>query len=130
MRLEIIGEEYHWLRKNRRRATVQRRLPLRKEIDIIRYGRKSLRPWVARLTGLDDRYGFKREFLTGMRDWSLANSTGSRGVYEYFALTPGIYEINECIKLGVSRRYFVRADETIYHEISRYEVCQCLTNAD
>ena len=124
LKLEIIGEPYHWLRRNRQRALIKRTLPIREEINIIRYGRKSLRPWVAKIVGVDAHYGYKREFRTGMRDWSLARSSGMHGVYEYYALTPGIYEVNECIKLGQSRRYFIRVEGTEYKEITREEVEQ------
>lgn len=121
LKLEIIGEPYHWLRRNRKRATVKRVLPLRKEIDIIRYGRKQLRPWVAKINGLHQQFGFDRQFLTGMRDWSLARADGMRGVYEYYALPPGIYEVNECIELGCARRYFIRVIDEQMIEITREE---------
>jgi len=129
IRLEVIAEPYHWIRRHRQRALVQRPFPLRKEIDIIRYGRKSLYPWVARILGLDDRYGLKREFVECVRDWTSARSDGMRGIYEYYALPPGIYEVNECVRPGESRRYFIRAEGAEYHEITREEVIECL-NAD
>lgn len=46
------------------------------------------------------------------------------GFYEYFALGPGTYEVNECVKLGVVRRYCIRVyDDATYEEI------ECPTNA-
>jgi len=126
IKLEIIGEPYHWMRRNRHKALIKRTLLMREEINLIRYGHKKHRPWVARITGLDDRYEFRREFVECVRDWSDARSNGIRGIYEYFALPPGIYQVNECIRLGKSRRYFIRVEGTEYEEITREEVEQWL----
>ena len=128
VRLEIVGDNY----LQHLKLVEQGKAPqphLRKYIQLLKYGRKKLRPWVARLRGLDERYGFAREFIVGMRDYGLANSLGSRGVFEYFALESGLYEINECIKLGRARRYFIRVKDTAITEISREEVEQCLKSA-
>lgn len=95
LQLEVIGEPYHWLRCNRHRATVKRRLSLREEINQIRYGDKRLYPWIARIDGLHDKYGFERHFMTSVRDWTRARHDGMRGIYEYFALPAGLYEVNE-----------------------------------
>lgn len=124
LRLEVIGEPYHWLRRNRQNAPIKRVLPMREEINIIRYGRKALYPWVARLG--PGRNGFNRKFEAGTRDWSIARSNGNRGIYDYYALMPGIYEVNECVKLGQARRYFIRVEGEEYHEITREEVEQWL----
>jgi len=128
IRLEIIGEPYHWLRRNRANAPIKRVLPMREEINIIRYGQKRFYPWVARITGIDQR-GLTREFVESVRDWGSARSKGMRGIYEYFALLPGVYEVNECIKLGQARRYFIRVEDTEYTEIPREEVNQWLKSA-
>ena len=90
-------------------------------------GRDKSKPWVARLLGLDDVYGFKREFMHGHRDYSRA--TRSRGVYEYFALEPGIYEVNERISWKHTRRYFIMVtDDAEIRHIDRAEVIQWLAN--
>ena len=53
------------------------------------------KPWVARITGLDPKYGLKREFVQGLRDYSGSNSMGSRGIETTWLITePGIYEYN------------------------------------
>ena len=71
--------------------------------------RKAERPWVARLTGLDDRYGFAREFLSGER--AVVNS--KRHTYTY-TLTPGVYEVNAPTGYNEAERYWlvVDADDT------------------
>lgn len=85
------------------------------------------KPWVARLTGLDAKYGFAREFVRGTLDYSDARSTGSRGIMLYFALSPGFYEVFHVLSWRRDRRYFihVKADGT-WSEILRFEVEQCL----
>lgn len=98
---------------------------MREEINLIRYGAKRHRPWVARVLSMVDGKP-QREFVEGTRDWTRARSNGMRGVYEYYALRPGVYEVNECIRLGQSRRYFIRVQGTEYHEITREEVVECL----
>lgn len=125
LKLEIIGDNYQWAARN---SVDTSRLPTKHMIEVIRFGRKELRPWVARLTQLNDRHGFDREFLTGMRDYSLANGSGSRGIYEYWALPEGFYEINECVKLGVNRRRFVRVVGAEILDITREEAIACLQN--
>ncbi len=124
LKLEIIGDNYRWAARH---GVDLSRLPTRRMIDVIRYGRRELRPWVARLVGLDKRFGFKREFITGMRDYSLANGDGSRGVYEYWALPDGLYEINECVKWGQARRRFIRVVGDKMRDISKEEAIAGLT---
>lgn len=126
-RLELIGDNYRW--HLREIDTKKARCPhLREYIQVLRYGRCELRPWIARLTSPDPKFGFVRQFLRGQKDYSQANSIGSRGIFEYFALFDGVYEVNECIKLGKTRRYFIRVQDAQIAEIGREEVLQCLTN--
>ncbi len=92
-------------------------------------GRNQSRPWVARIEGRDETYGLKRTFMDGQIDYSQTNSVGSRGVYLYFALLDGIYEVNERTSWRHVRRYFIRVAEARYQEISREEVEAWLANA-
>lgn len=93
-------------------------------------GKDPSRPWVARIDGLDPRYGLARTFVHGTRDYSRANSVGSRGVWECFALEPGLYEVFHRVSWHRARRYFIRVTEDgSYHEISREEVEACLRSA-
>lgn len=89
-------------------------------------GRDKSRPWVARLIGFDERLSFTREFVRGQIDYSRANSVGSRGVYLYFPLKDGIYEVNARETWKRTRRYFLRVEDAKMDEISREEVVQCL----
>lgn len=52
------------------------------------------RAWCAQITGTDTRYGLRRRFLFGKKDYAHANGSGSRGVYVYFTLESGqLYEV-------------------------------------
>lgn len=111
LRLECIGDNYIQRAHLIGQGKVQMPRHTRQFIPIIRYGQKRFRVWVAKLVDGE------RQFITGMRDYSLANSIGSRGIFEYFALDDGVYEVNECTKLGKSRRYFIRVQNTEIEEI-------------
>lgn len=104
LKLECIGDDAHQYKKLIRRGDIDpdntRRLSVREHLRS--------KAWVARLTGLDDRYKFTREFVRGQKDYSQANSIGSRGVYIYYALTPGVYEVNAPMSWSRTDRYFCR----------------------
>lgn len=84
------------------------------------------RPWVARLTGLCPRYEFRREFLRPRKDYSEANSVGSRGVYLYYWLDPGVYEVNQRRCWRAWDRYFIQAEAGQWRRISRQDVIASL----
>lgn len=85
------------------------------------------KPWVARLTGLDPVSGYQREFVQGEIDYREANGIGSRGVYLYFVLDPGIYEVKERVSWKRSRRYFVRCNGRDIDEIDEEEAREWLS---
>lgn len=121
LKLEIIGDNYI----QRLRLIDSGKAPcphIREFVKTIRYGRKKFRPWVARIVGRDEHYGYARQFITGMRDYTDANPIGSRGIFEYFALTDGVYEVNETMALGRARRHFIRVNEGAIAEISKEKV--------
>jgi len=120
IRLELIGDNYFAYK----RQAKQEHKPSERYGEYL--GRDQSRPWVARLTGLDAKYGFAREFVHGQRDYSQANSVGSRGVYEYIPLKDGVYEVNERLTWKRARRYFIRVQDAQITEISRDEVMECL----
>jgi len=67
------------------------------------------RPWVARITGLDEKYGLKREFESGRMDYREANSVGSRGVYINYMLDDAyIYDVSERVSRRSRDRRFCR----------------------
>ena len=79
------------------------------------------RHWCARLTRIDQKYGFRREFVKGRKDYAKANSVGSRGVMVWYILDPGVYEVSSPETWKRTRRYFLRVNydgttEEISHE--------------
>lgn len=85
-------------------------------------------PYCKRVVKMSD-YGFATELLKPNRDYSKANSVGSRGVYDYYILSPGLYEIFERISWSRSRHYFLylheNGDKT---EMTFEEAIECLSN--
>lgn len=90
-------------------------------------------PWVARITGLCPQYEFAREFVRGHRDYRDADKCGASGVWIYYELSPGLYEIHEITRAakyhrpGESRRFFARVANLSVAEISKAEVLRCMT---
>ena len=83
--LEIIGENY----------------------DVPLFGIRRHKPWVAEITGVDGKYGMARTFLRGPRDYSAANSVGSRGVYRHYCLSEGkYYQVQETRSWRAVERYY------------------------
>lgn len=121
LRIELIGDDFFWQQRHGQ-------LPFQDWLRYAkRFGYNKSNSWVARITGLDNRFGFKREFLQPVKDWAGANSTGSRGIIAYWALPPGLYEINQRLSWKQVRRYFARVVDAEIQEISREELIECLT---
>ena len=51
------------------------------------------KPWVAKITGTDPKFGLARTFVNGIADYSRSNRPGTRGIYYAFGLDEGIYEV-------------------------------------
>jgi hypothetical protein len=87
----------------------------------------SRRPWCARITGFDDRWVYKREFMSGTRDYTRTNNADSRGTYVYYHLPPGIYEICRDVTWQRYERFFLLATKDgNWREISTEDVKQWL----
>lgn len=108
--LEAIGDDmvqFHELHQAKMRELG---LPdgLRRSVGI---GPVLRRPWVAEITGRDPTYGWARQFLRGQKDYSHANSIGSRGIMIYYHLQEGaVYEVNDWAGWSSVDRYFCRAE--------------------
>lgn len=90
--------------------------------------KKGMRPWVARITGHDPRYGYAREFLHPVYDYTRATTTGARGIYLMYGLRPGLYEVNERISWQNHRRWFARVEGLEMTKITREELEECLND--
>jgi hypothetical protein len=89
---------------------------------------KGLSPWVARIHGQDPQFGFTREFIRGQKDYSAANSIGSRDVWLFWFLEPGVYEIYARESWNSSRRYFLHINaKGEAREITKKELLELLT---
>lgn len=124
LKLEIIGDNYYSYKRTLATGEAQETPRMERYAEMM--GRDKTRPWVAKIMGTDPKYEFRREFLRGQKDYSLANSVGSRGVYEYFALQDGIYEVHERFSWKGTRRYFICVQDTKITEISCDEVLEWL----
>ncbi len=87
---------------------------------------RPVRPWVARIIGLCPRYEFCREFMPGHKDYRDANKRGSRGVYLYFQLPPGLYEYQEIVGYGKAERRFAVVENLTLRRVGGKEVLECL----
>lgn len=85
-------------------------------------------PWCARLLGIDERWGFRREFINGVFDWTHANGKrGGRGVRLYFVLRPGIYEFWYPVSWKHDSRDYLSVDiDGSVTKITKEEVIICL----
>lgn len=120
LKLEAIGDGIAYDRRMHRRHGVPWRPRSRLEAAVGI-------PWVARITGLSDRHGFQREFIQGRRDYLDANGTGNRGVWIYYLLEDGLYEVNELTSWQDSRRYCLRVANGQAETLTLREAVQCLS---
>jgi hypothetical protein len=73
----------------------------------ITLGKIGRHPWIAEIIGTHPKYGLGRKFLFGVRDYSRANSTGSRGIATTYDLAEGVlYEISDPASWARTERYF------------------------
>jgi len=92
-------------------------------------GVKNRRQWVAKISGNDDQYKYKREFLKCDYDYEKSNSKGTRGVYAIYILSPlNIYEVNELISWKNNCRYFCHVVDGNLIEIAEEEVLKWVKN--
>lgn len=99
--------------------------------DVFTVGTYGQLPWVAEITGPDRRYGLARAFLRGQKDYTEANSVGSRGVYIHYILESGrVYEVARMANWKRQERYFFRLDESGDEiRMTAQEVLTCLNTS-
>jgi len=110
--LEAIGDDLVQLNRLRQTQLRESGVPdhLRRSADL---GPILRRPWVAEIKGPDARFGWERTFVHGKKDYSRANSIGSRGVMVYHHLREGpVYEVNAWLSWSSVDRYFCRVAGT------------------
>jgi len=108
--LEAIGDDVVAQAREMLKAAGGDDLPpiLRRHIDI---GRSLRNTWVAEILGPGDHYKWERDFLKGKKDYTNANSIGSRGVMVYYHLKDGpVYEVHSWVSWSSVDRYFCRIE--------------------
>lgn len=113
IKLELVADNIHWANKN---GAMDRDF------------QKWLRQW--RRLGSDKSFTWikrvlpdnGREYIQGVRDYSRANYSGSNGIYAYYALKPGVYEINHRYKINKVRHYFIEVTDDGFTEIDEQEI--------
>lgn len=120
LKLESIGE--HAVANAKRRWIRGTHRVTNRDQFLIENARK-LRPWVARIEGFDGQYGLARDFITGNKDYAAASGKGNWGVFLYYWLAPGIYEVNQRMSVKCARRYFLQVrDHETAEEITKEQV--------
>lgn len=86
--------------------------------------------WVAEIVGPDAKFGFDRQFVKPRKDYSKANSVGSRGVYNWYVIESGrYYEVKEQTSWRRGDRYFIKVTENgDVQRVAKSEVEQWLKN--
>lgn len=103
LRLEAIGDNFQ---DYRRRFERSNRPFDRRALTAYRFGNESISAQCAKVERGPD--GEIRHIkVEGQKDYTLANADGSRGIYFYYALAPGIYAVTEPTALGRARRYLL-----------------------
>jgi hypothetical protein len=83
--------------------------------------------WVAEITGFDPKYKYARSFLKFKKDYSRANSKGSRGIFAEYILEEGkIYDVKQQVSWKRIERYFCKVDNWQIIRIDETEVKEWL----
>lgn len=83
-------------------------------------GKAPKQVWVAEIVGIHPKYTLNRRFLNPKKDYSKANSVGSRGVFLWYILESGAYyEIKKQTSWRDTERYFCKVSNA--GEIVRVE---------
>jgi hypothetical protein len=80
--------------------------------------------WVAEIRGFGIKSRLDRAFIEGKRDYSKANSKGTRGIFCWHVLESGrVYEVKAMLSWSRQERYFCRvSDDGEILRISEKEV--------
>ncbi|MGD9613812.1 MAG: hypothetical protein AB7H90_01295 [Alphaproteobacteria bacterium] len=85
------------------------------------------RCWVAQIFGHDGRDRWVKAYLAGVRDYTGANSVGSRGIAVVYHLSQGpIYEVSSPTSWRNTDRYFLRVIDGRATRLDTEDVTKCL----
>ena len=83
-------------------------------------------PWCAQIVGVRVDGTLKRVFVQGLKSYEFSSGTGNRGVYYWFILQDGFYEVHEHISWGKSDRYFCRVLDGVLVKVDKKDLMICL----
>lgn len=128
LRIEAIGDDLEDQLRSARREMRDAGVPP----EEIRTSAPRIRSaWVAEIRGRSRKYGLARAFIRGKKDYSEANSVGSRGVYIYYFLEPGrYYEVSEPRSWRHTERYFAKVRGGKVVRVDEEELEQWLARLD
>lgn len=119
LKIECIGDDTDQHLKFHRNLTNS----LIPGLGDLTFGKSMKRYWVAEITGTCPKYKYQRVFLRYKKDYSEANSIGSRGVYAYYILEDGkIYEVCAPTSWKNTDRYFCTIENGELIRLSSEEV--------
>jgi len=112
IKLEVVGDDCHAYMHALDRGKIKN-IQVREMCRAMKYGQVRYYPSVTCL----EQNG-RTPIPRMMKDYSHAQKLGARGVYDWYTLEPGRYEIRECVELGVmrTRRITVAPDGSIQED--------------
>ncbi len=84
------------------------------------FGKRPSRAWVAKVKNMHGNY-VEREFMQGQKDYSKANSVGTRGIYKHYFLEDGLYEVSSPQSWKSTDRYFIYVENGEMWRVTREE---------
>ena len=117
IKLEAIGDDFYF---NKNKMEFREYLRYMQKL-----GPDKSKSDVFRVTDYKNDFIYKR--LKPIREYSEANSIGSRGIYLYYIVDDGPYFVVDRYQWNKVRKYFVIANNGVITEITKNEAIEWLT---
>lgn len=105
LKLEVIGDDCHAYMHALDRGKIKN-IQTREMCRAMKYGQARYYPSIMRLEQ-NRRIPVERM----MKDYSNAKKLGTHGVFDWYSLEPGRYEIRECVELGAMRTKYITVND-------------------
>lgn len=129
LELEAIGD--HNVARDREMQRMYREARLPFDVRAALRMTAGPRAWVRRLLRAQNGGGLVAEQIHGHRDYSRANSVGSRGIYQTYVLHDGeFYEVSEPVSWRQTDHYFCTVESGQVVKMSEEEARQWLLDRD
>lgn len=107
LKLELVDDDFFWSQRQKKSPQHSRRRNFEKwKRRHNRLGRDKRPSSVYRHLDNGDK-----QRVQGVRDYSQANRTGSRGIYEYFHLEDGEYTVVDRHRIGSVNEYTIKIQD-------------------